>query len=39
MANLDEDFFSEVEIFDSVCAGLITIDEKSDIIRLIYYII
>jgi len=37
MAELDEDFLPEVEILGSVCAGLVTIDKKSDIIRLVHY--
>ena len=37
MADLDEDFLPEVEILDSVCAGLVTVDKTSDIIRLVHY--
>jgi ankyrin repeat protein len=37
MTDLDRDFVPEVEILGSICAGLITIDEKSDIIRLVHY--
>jgi ankyrin repeat protein len=37
MTDLDRDFLPEVEILGSICAGLITIDEKSDIIRLVHY--
>src|SRR2546423_1947542 len=37
MADLDKDFLPEVEILDSVCAGLVTIDRKSDVIRLVHY--
>jgi hypothetical protein len=37
MANLDRDFLPEIEILGSICAGLITVDEKSDIIRLVHY--
>ncbi|KAH9229045.1 hypothetical protein K456DRAFT_1774516 [Colletotrichum gloeosporioides 23] len=34
---LDEDNITELEDIVSVCAGLITIDEESDIIRLVHY--
>jgi Ankyrin repeats (many copies) len=34
---LDEDFVPEVEDLVSFCAGLITVDEQSDIIRWIHY--
>jgi hypothetical protein len=37
MVDMDENFLPEVEILGSVCAGLVTIDEKSDIIRLVHY--
>ncbi len=37
MAELDEDFLPEVEILGSICAGLVTIDKKSDVIRLVHY--
>jgi hypothetical protein len=37
MAELDEDFLPEVETLGSVCAGLVTIDKKSDVIRLVHY--
>jgi hypothetical protein len=36
-AELDEDFLPEIEDLVSVCAGLVTIDEQSDIIRWIHY--
>jgi len=36
-AELDEDFLPEIEDLVSVCAGLVTIDEPSDIIRSIHY--
>ena len=34
---LDEDFVPEVEDLVSVCAGLIIVDEQSDIIRWVHY--
>jgi hypothetical protein len=34
---LDEDFIPNVEILDSVCAGLVTIEKDSDIIQLVHY--
>ena len=34
---LDKDFVPEVEDLVSVCAGLITVDEQSDIIRWVHY--
>jgi Ankyrin repeats (3 copies) len=34
---LDEDFIPNVEILDSVCAGLVTIEKNSDIIQLVHY--
>lgn len=34
---LDDDFLPEVEILGSVCAGLVIVDEKCDIIRLVHY--
>jgi ankyrin repeat protein len=37
MMKLDEDFLPDVEILDSVCAGLVTVDKSSDIIRLVHY--
>jgi hypothetical protein len=37
MLELDEDFLPESEDLVSVCAGLVTIDEKSDIIRLVHF--
>jgi hypothetical protein len=37
MTNMDGDFLPEVEILGSICAGLITVDENSDIIRLVHY--
>jgi hypothetical protein len=36
-SQLDKDNLSEVEDIVSVCAGLVTIDEESDIIRLVHY--
>jgi ankyrin repeat protein len=36
-SELDEDNLPEVEDMVSVCAGLVTIDEESDIIRLVHY--
>jgi hypothetical protein len=36
-SRLDEDNFPEVEDIVSVCAGLVTIDEESGIIRLVHY--
>jgi hypothetical protein len=37
MAELDEDFLPEVEILGSICARLVTIDKKSDVIQLVHY--
>jgi len=34
---LDEDNLTSTDLVVSVCAGLVTIDEKSDIIRLVHY--
>jgi Ankyrin repeats (3 copies)/Ankyrin repeats (many copies) len=34
---LDVDNFPEIEDMVSVCAGLVTVDEESDIIRLVHY--
>ena len=36
-SKLDEDNFSQIEDIVSVCAGLVTIDEASNIIRLVHY--
>jgi len=36
-SELDEDNFSQIEDIVSVCAGLVTVDEESNIIRLIHY--
>jgi hypothetical protein len=36
-SKLDEDNLPEVEDMVSVCAGLVTVDEESDIIRLVHY--
>ncbi|KAI9770975.1 MAG: hypothetical protein M1840_002679 [Geoglossum simile] len=36
-SELDEENLSEIEDMVSVCAGLVTVDEKSNIIRLIHY--
>ncbi|KAF3062635.1 putative ankyrin repeat protein [Trichoderma lentiforme] len=36
-AELDEENFVEIEDMVSVCAGLVTIDEESNIIRLVHY--
>src|SRR5450755_3954476 len=37
MTELDEDFILEVEVLLSIYAGLVTIDEETDIIRLVHY--
>jgi hypothetical protein len=37
MADMNRDFLPEIEILGSVCAGLIAVDKKSDIIRLVHY--
>jgi ankyrin repeat protein len=37
MAEMDKDFLPEVEILDSVCAGLVTVNENSGIIQLVHY--
>ena len=34
---LDEDNLTSTDLMVSVCAGLVTVDEKSDIIRLVHY--
>ena len=34
---LDEENLPEIEDIISVCAGLVTVDEESDIIRLVHY--
>ncbi|KAL9607516.1 MAG: hypothetical protein Q9167_007571 [Letrouitia subvulpina] len=36
-SELDEDNFPQVEDMVSVCAGLVTVDEESGIIRLVHY--
>lgn len=36
-SELDEDNLLEIEDAISVCAGLVTVDEESDIIRLVHY--
>jgi ankyrin repeat protein len=36
-AELDEDNLPEIEDMVSVCAGLVTVDEESDIVRLVHY--
>jgi ankyrin repeat protein len=36
-SKLDEDNLSQVEDIVSVCAGLVTVDDESDIIRLVHY--
>jgi hypothetical protein len=35
--NLDADYLPGVRILRSVCAGLVTVDEESDIVRLVHY--
>ena len=37
MSELDDDFLPELEDLVSVCAGLVTVDEESNIIRLVHY--
>jgi ankyrin repeat protein len=37
MAEMDEEFLPEVEILDSVCAGLVTVNKNSNIIQLVHY--
>jgi hypothetical protein len=34
---LDEDYLPSVQVLQSVCAGLVTIDEQSGIVRLVHY--
>ena len=34
---LDEDNLPEIEDMLSACAGLVTVDEESDVVRLIHY--
>lgn len=36
-AQIDKDNFPEVEDIVSVCAGLVTVDDESNIIRLVHY--
>jgi hypothetical protein len=36
-SELDEENLPEIDDTVSVCAGLVTVDEKSDIIRLVHY--
>ena len=36
-SELDEDNLPELEDMVSVCAGLVTIDEESNVIRLVHY--
>ncbi|KFY29750.1 hypothetical protein V493_02257 [Pseudogymnoascus sp. VKM F-4281 (FW-2241)] len=36
-SSLDEDNLPQIEDMVSVCAGLVTVDEESDIIRLVHY--
>src|ERR1700733_935395 len=36
-SELDEENFPEIEDMVSVCAGLVTVNEESDIIRLVHY--
>jgi hypothetical protein len=36
-SQLDKDNFPQVEDIVSVCAGLVTVDEESSIIRLVHY--
>jgi ankyrin repeat protein len=36
-ANLDEDNVLDIEDIVAVCAGLVTVDKKSDIVRLVHY--
>jgi Ankyrin repeats (3 copies)/Ankyrin repeat len=37
MSELDDDFLPELEDLVSVCAGLVTVDEESNIVRLVHY--
>lgn len=34
---LNEDFLLEVEVLSSICAGLVSVDEQSHVIRLVHY--
>lgn len=34
---LNEDYLPSIKVLRSVCAGLVTVDEESDIIRLVHY--
>jgi hypothetical protein len=36
-SELDEENLPEIEDMVSVCAGLVTVDEESDVIRLVHY--
>ncbi|KAH7006825.1 hypothetical protein EDB80DRAFT_577638, partial [Ilyonectria destructans] len=36
-SHLDEEALTQVEKMVSVCAGLVTVDEESDVIRLVHY--
>jgi hypothetical protein len=37
MTDMDRDFLPEVEVLGSICAGLITIDQNSHVLRLVHY--
>jgi hypothetical protein len=37
--DMDKDFLPEIEILGSVCAGLIMVNEKSDIMWLVHFTI
>jgi len=37
MSDLDDDFLPELEDLVSICAGLVTIDKESNIVRLVHY--
>ena len=39
MANMDMDFLPSAKVLQSVCAGLVTIDKESDVVRLDHYTI
>lgn len=35
--DLDEDFLPAVELLDALCAGLVTVDQEADVVRLVHY--
>ncbi|KAI9776598.1 MAG: hypothetical protein M1839_009502 [Geoglossum umbratile] len=35
--NLDEDYLPSAQVLQSICSGLVTVDEQSGIVRLVHY--